>query len=274
MKPSKILISIFVALVVSGCDQLAPAPTIDASSDESMKQSAQEIRESLPENERAEFDKALQVLAFSQINLNDIFAEGAAGAGNLEGKMRESLHGKTAREVVAEAERIQRERKAREKEQALNEIKELEQEKADAAAAREQLKAFEIIRSRFHMKEQRYSGKQPVIELTVKNGTSSAVSRAYFEGTIASPNRSVPWLKDTFNYRISGGLEPGEEASWSLAPNMFSDWGKVEAPADAIFTVTVERLDGADGEALYSTTGFSEREQKRLAELKQKYGLE
>ena len=126
VKPSKILISIFVALVVSGCDQLAPAPTIDASSDESMKQSAQEIRESLPENERAEFDKALQVLAFSQINLNDIFAEGAAGAGNLEGKMRESLHGKTAREVVAEAERIQRERKAREKEQALNEIKELE----------------------------------------------------------------------------------------------------------------------------------------------------
>ena len=116
-------------------------------------------------------------------------------------------------------------------------------------------------------------GEQSIIELTVKNGTSHAVSRAYFKGTIASPNRSVPWLQDTFNYLISGGLEPGEEASWSLAPNMFSDWGKVEAPSDAIFTTTVERLDGADGEALYSTIEFGEIEEERLSELKEKYNV-
>ena len=117
-------------------------------------------------------------------------------------------------------------------------------------------------------------GKQPIIELTVKNGTEQAVSRAYFEGTIASPDRSVPWHKDTFNYSISGGLEPGEEATWNLAPNMFSDWGKVDAPAEAIFTVTVEQLDGADGEPIYSTRELSERDLERLNELKKKYGVE
>ena len=55
---------------------------------------------------------------------------------------------------------------------------------------------------------------------------------------------------------------------------MFSDWGKVDAPADAIFTVTVEQLDGADGEPIYSTRELSERDLERLNELKKKYGVE
>ena len=62
-------------------------------------------------------------------------------------------------------------------------------------------------------------GKEPMIELTVKNGTSETVSCAYFEGAIASPGRSVPWYKDTSNYEIQGGIEPGETATWELAPN-------------------------------------------------------
>jgi hypothetical protein len=150
----------------------------------------------------------------------------------------------------------------------------LETKRAKSESAREQLKKFKVVRSRFYKREQEFMGKQPIIELTVKNGTDQAVSRAYFEGTLASPDRSVPWHKDTFNYDISGGLEPGEEATWKLAPNMFSDWGKVDAPPDAVFTVTVERIDGADGEAVYSTREFDESDRKRLAELKKKYGVE
>ncbi|MBS3895412.1 hypothetical protein [Silanimonas sp.] len=131
-----------------------------------------------------------------------------------------------------------------------------------------------MLRSRFYMDEREFMGKRPIIELSVKNGTSSPVSRAYFEGTIASPDRSVPWHQDTFNYSIPVGLEPGEDATLNLAPNMFSDWGKVNAPADAIFTVTVEKLDGPDGETLYSVHDFGEREIGRLAELKSQYGVE
>lgn len=274
MKTRNLLVIFIVALMLVACDQLVPAPTIDASTDESMKQSAEKVRESLPVKDREGFDKAMRILAFSQIDLKDLFAEGAGGAGNLKGKVRQSLHGKTAQEVIGEADRIQEERKARERKQALNEIQELEAEKTNAATSREQLKAFEVLRSRFYMQEKRYGHKQPIIEITVKNGTSAAVSRAYFEGTLASPDRSVPWHKDTFNYSISGGLEPGEKAAWNLEPNMFSDWGNIEAPADAVFTVTVERIDGANGEPLYSTTSFSEHDAKRLVELKQKYGVE
>lgn len=128
-----------------------------------------------------------------------------------------------------------------------------------------------MVKSRFYKHKSGYGRGQPVIELTVKNNTSIAVSRAYFEGTIASPGRSVPWLVKDFNYEIAGGLEPGEEVTWSLSPNMFSDWGTIETSKDAIFTVTVEQLDGSDGESMYSTRAFSEYDQERLQQLKTKY---
>ncbi|WP_299980073.1 DUF6694 family lipoprotein [Desulfobacula sp.] len=266
----KIAVLFLIFGLLLGCSE----PKVDASSDEAMKSSIAKVRESLPEVKRPEFDQAIQLMAFSQINMKDLFTSGAAGVGNFEGKMRDVINGKTGNQIIAEANQIKIEREKKQKEQALQEIIELEEKKKLSIAALEQLKQFEVLRSRFYKRKKDFMGDQPIIDLTVKNNTSHAVSRAYFEGTIASPGRSVPWHQDTFNYSISGGLEPLEEGSWSLAPNMFSDWGKVEAPSDAIFTVTVTRIDGADGNPLYSTDQFGEREERRLAELKEKYGIQ
>ena len=270
MKVYALLMLILAVMAVTGCSD----PTIDASSEAKMKESVAKVRESLPEAKRSDFDQAVQLIAFSQIDMKSLFANGGADAGDVEGKMREALNGKTAEQVLAQAEKIQAERKAREKEQALAEIRELVAKRDKAEQAKQQLDKFQVVRSRFYMQERRYLGEQPIIELTVKNGTDQAISRAYFSGTIASPDRSVPWHEGQFNYSISGGLEPGEEATWTLAPNSYSDWGKVDAPADAVFTVMVEQLDGPDGEALYSTRDFSERDRNRLAELKKQYGVD
>ena len=273
----KKIIKIGIALIITtstiGCEKIVPELTIDTTTDELMKSTLQEVRESLAEPDKDRFDEALNILAFSQVDMKSIISGGAAGAANIENKMKESIHGKTAQQIIAAAERIKLERGARERTQAIAKIQELN-EKAEAAFfAKTQLEKFEVLRSRFYQEEQEYSGKQPIIEITVKNGTSSAISRVYFEGTVASQDRSVPWHKDTFNYSISGGLEPGEEQSWRLAPNMFSDWGKVNAPKDAIFTVEVLKVDGADGKSLYSTTDFTERDKERLEKLKSKYGV-
>lgn len=270
MKSSKVLILAIAITMLAGCSD----PKVDVSSDESMKTSVQKVRNSLPKSKQTEFDNAMKVLAFSQIDMKNIFAPGTAGAGNFEGKVKDSLKGKTGEQIIAEADRILKEREERERLQALKEIQELETKKIASENSREEIKKFQVTRSRFHMEEQEYSRKQPIIELTVKNGTGKAVSRAYFEGTIASPGRSVPWHKDKFNYSIAGGLESGEEKSWSLAPNSFSDWGKVDAPADAVFTVTVERLDGPDSKPLYSTMEFSENDRERINKLKKQYGVE
>ena len=112
---------------------------------------------------------------------------------------------------------------------------------------------------------------KPVIELTVQNGTDHSVKGASFRGVLATPGRAVPWIDDTFSYEISGGLEPEEKTTWRLAPNMFSDWGKVEIRPEAVFTVTVVRLEGSDGEELFGDARFGEHDEKRLAEFEEKY---
>jgi hypothetical protein len=246
---------------------------IDATTDESMKSSVAKVREAMPESSRANFDEAIQLMAFSQISLKSLFAAGATGAGNIKGKMKDAVHGKTGNQIIAEANQIKIEREQKQKEQAIQEIKELEDKKANSTKAREQLNKFEVTRSRFYKEKRKYSGEQAIIEVSVKNGTSHPVSRAYFNGVLASPNRSIPWHEDSFNYSISGGLEPGETAKWKLAPNRYMGWGAAKTHEDAVFTVTVERLDGADGEAIFSVKEFGKKQEKRLAELKQKYGI-
>lgn len=254
-------------LALSGCGE----PKLDGSSDEALKKSVAKVAESLPDEKRGQFSEDLKVIAMSQINLAGVL-KGESNVETTQQTMRITLDGKTAGAVAAEAQKIRLEREARQREQALLEIKELLDKKAIAETAKQQLAKFSVSKSRFYLREEKYSSRpKPVIEISVLNSTDQAISRAYFKGTIASPGRSVPWFSDEFNYEISGGLEPGEKASWTLLPNMFSEWGKVNAPDDAIFTVEVYRLDGADKEALYDASGLSERELKRLSDLQAKY---
>ena len=105
---------------------------------------------------------------------------------------------------------------------------------------------LEILGSRFYKREGSLL-EETIIELTVRNGTVYAISRAVFVGTLVSPGRSIPWNKESFSYQIRGGLEPGEEVTWQLKMGMFSDWDRLDAPGDAILTVEVKSLEGADG---------------------------
>ena len=248
-------------------------PRIDNSTEEQLEASLETVREALSEEEREEFNAAVQTLAFEGLSLGGLLSDGASfDPDSLVRKIGGKLEGKTADEVVAEAERVRHEHELKQREQALAEIAELREKQASAEKAGEELKSFEVLRSRFYKRPQSFGGPEPIIELTVRNGTEHAISRAYFRGTIASPGRQVPWLKDEFNYSIRGGLEPGEEASWSLAPNMFSEWGSVDAPSDAVFTVDVVKLDGPDGEAVLDAEEFSDYAQERLQELENEFG--
>jgi len=266
----KLLISFIIIFVFASTGY--SQPRFDTSSDEKMKASIAKVRESLPENRRHEFDEALEITLFSQVDLQNLFVAGATGVNVVEAKIKQSLNGKTAQEIIAQSAQIKKERKEAERRQVLSEIKELEKKQIKAQKDKDELAKFQIIRSRFYKKELEFIGGQPIIELTVKNGTQYPISRAYFKGILATPGRSIPWLKDDFNYSIPGGLEPGEEATWELWQNMFSRWGHVEMHDDAIFTVEVEQLDGADNKALFSIKDFSERDMERLAELKKIVG--
>lgn len=258
---------IALAFLLTACDK----PKIDASSEQSMKESIQKVRESLPDDKKSQFDEAIKVVIFNQVNISEIMQGGASSRDVYEAKFKKALEGKTGDEVINYAESIQLERERREKEQALQEIKELEAKQSTSAQAAERMKTFKVERSRFYFQKEMYGTDQPILDISVENGTDKAVSRAYFKGVITSPGRNVPWITDIFSYQISGGLEPGEKANWKLAPNLFSEWGQLKVPADAVFTVTVTDLEDANGKSIYGNAGFSEQDADRLKQLKAKY---
>jgi hypothetical protein len=256
-----------MAGLLAGCGE----PKLDGSSQQAFKDSAAKVAANLPEDKRKQFAADVMALAFQGLDLAQVL-QGKKTAEDVSADMLVALNGKTAQQVSDEANRVRAARAERERQQALAEIQELAEKQKKSEAAKTELARFEVSKSRFYQETNKYGiGTEPIIEITVKNATDSAVARAYFKGTIASPGRSVPWLVDTFNYSIRGGLEPGEAQSWKLAPNQFSDWGKVDPPKDAIFTVTVERLDGADGKPLFDAGAFTERDATRLATLQEKY---
>lgn len=262
----RFIILLAMVFALSACSE----PTVDSSSDTSMQTSIQKVRDSLPQSKRSEFDDAIKFLMFSKVDFKSILTQGATGT---KQEMMMSIHGKTGKQVIEEASRKRSELEAKQREQALKEIAELVAKKSQSSEAEAMLAKFEIIESRFYKEKSRYR-VEPVIDLKVKNGTDFAVSRAFFVGTIASPGRAVPWLVEDFNYEIAGGLEPGEETRWRLAPNAFGKWGRVDIPADAVFTVKVKKLNGADGEPLFGGYVFTEQDQQRLDSLQKQYMIE
>lgn len=262
------LFVVVLALLVTNCSQ----PTVDTSSDEKMNESIKRVRESLPEDRRAELDKALLTLSMNEVDFSELLTTGKPpSTEEAERGFKEVLEGKTAEEIIAAADQVVAAQKAKERERAIKEIEELIKERDAATAATTELAKFEVLRSRFYKERNYFGSLEPRILLRVRNGTKYPVSRAYFEGKITSPGRSVPWLEEEFNHSISGGLEPGEEAEWVLRPNQFSDWGTVDAPPEAGLIVAVTRLDGPDGEAVLSTQGFTKDDQARLAALQKEY---
>lgn len=131
---------------------------------------------------------------------------------------------------------------------------------------------FNVIGAQFFRERDSLGLSSPIIEIEVENSTGSSIGRAFFVGTLISEGRQIPWLKESFNYQISGGLEPGENATWRLAPNRYSEWGRVDPPEDAMLMVDVVGLEGPDGERLPGGLRFSSWDAERLDELLERYG--
>lgn len=252
-----------LSALAAGCSD----PTIDASTDESLKQSAEQVRDSLEGANRKEFEEALQTILMSHATQALVASGFEATAGDAMAQGRATVDGKTAKEIIADAQAMKARQAERERAQALQEAKEIGVELEGLREKLEQARSDEsdplpVLKSRFYWSESDFLS-EPVIEITVRNDAKTAISRAYFEAVVASPGRSVPWVADSFNYSIAGGVEPGEETTWSLAPNRYSEWGRVPQDRnDLIMTAVAVKADGPDGETLFERPDPVELEEK------------
>lgn len=286
MKFKSIIVLVFVVLFFNGF--IFGDPKIDTTTDEKMKESIQKVEKSLKEDQKKEFQESVKFLMFSNLDMKSLFANALAGKKvdqeQLANDMKKSLHGLTGEEVIAlakekmeiqkaKAKKAAEEKAKYQKEMDLKELEDLKNKKSLYKENKESLNKFKVVSSKFYKyKKNKYSSYlTPVIDIKIKNTSEHPISRVYCKGTIKSPERSVPWLVEDFNFKISGGLEPNETRDWQLTPNPFSEWGKVNSPEEAIFEVEILEVDGADNKTLYTIMNFTEKDQEKLQELERKY---
>ncbi len=216
----------------------------------------------------------LKLITFS--NIGEALS-GQISAEQAKNNVRTTLNGKTAEDVAVIAANLRTERALKEKQQALAEIKQLQDIQQAAQIAKAEMAKFQILKSEFYFTEKNKNSAaphgQPVVVAKVKNGTTFSIARVGFKGTVASPGRATPWFVGTVELPIPGGIEPGESPTWEITPNQFSEWGKLDAPAEALFNLEIIKLVGADGAVLFDASGLTPQQTERLQALQNKYAV-
>ncbi len=256
--------SICAAIVVLGFFLVACAePRIDGSSDAAFHESIEKIKATLDGQELIEFETALAELGLAEEQVALLASPLLAPI--VEGYVA-AFDGKTAEGLIAHVEEAGSLHQAAERVRTRVKLEALEAAKAEADLARAELAKFEVLSSSIHRRE-RVGFDSVTFRLTVRNGTDHPIAGVHFMGTLATPGRSVPWIKDEIRHGIPGGIEPGEEMTREFS-YFTGHWILIEFPADAVLTVEPIELIGADSQPLFSSRGFTEEDARRLEELK------
>ncbi|MCE0733506.1 hypothetical protein LWH48_12030 [Halomonas sp. G15] len=264
-----------LGLLLAGCSD----PTIDASSEEAFYQSSGKILESLDYDQREDFTDALIFVTTSSDDWQT-FLSGYGRQGDCIDGMLRGLDGLTAAEVIAKSEELrrlseqrerQREQRAHDrlKEQLRDKVENLEKRKAATESAKRHLEKFAILEASLIPADP--GEVMSTVKINVENATPHPVSRAFFHGKLLSPGRSVPWGEGEFHSSIPGGIEPGEKMDIEALVVDREFLGDAEPPDDAFLEIEVVQLDGADGEPLWASWNFDDRDQECLDRLRKEY---
>ncbi|HBS82985.1 hypothetical protein J4377_11240 [Halomonas sp. XH26] len=234
--------------------------------------SVEKVRDSLPAYKRDEFDQALTIIAMSSFSGIDLLNAQRMNAAEIAESANAYMHGLTGDEIIERADKMLRERRAREREQALQTLDRLETKQARAEHDQQQRAQVSIESADYYISTSPYGAFEPVIDLQVTNGSDQEVSELFLHGVLTSPGRETAWVDETFYYVIAGGLAPGETAQWSLAPNRFGPWGNDQIPRDSQLTLTLLGINNAQGEPLWNSPSLSENEVAKLEALRAEYG--
>lgn len=268
MQKLKIAILALSISIIVGCNY--PNNKIDGSSQEKLHDSIKELTNKMTVLEQEEFTKYMLIVSMKDINIFN------TNETDMEIKIQNALNGKTIKDVIEEGKNIERKAvKDREEKQALRkiertkeiqeEISTLEEKIKNSEDVQKQLDLLTVSDEKFSIENYNYS-QQPLIQFKLKNDTGVVIKRVYAVGKIFSEGRTIPWYEGDFNFYVSGGLEVNEERSVSLTPNIFSEWGRVEAPKDALFKVKIVGFE--DSNDIRKDVFHNDEIKKELAVLK------
>lgn len=105
----RLLVSVFIAFILIGCDSTPrdDTPRIDTSSNHMVDSSIEKIRESLTDEKKREFEVALDIVLDNQLKISTkgLFTK-RVHTNILNYDEKKLLHNKSADDVIAEAKEI------------------------------------------------------------------------------------------------------------------------------------------------------------------------
>ena len=293
----KYFLAFIICFILNNCSSEPDTPQVieqpvfilDCSSDSAFEASLEAINANLDSSIHEELAEAILYLALEDVNNLFVGLEMMGNRSAIRSNLEGIASGLTGREIIELSDSKQRakdisslksnirgdKRKIGELESTIISLK----AQLDSMKLNENgLKLFTISNSKFFWETEGYL-PQPKIEFTFTNGSKISLSRIYCDGVLHTPSRTIPWVKDSFNFEISGGIEPDETLTWIISPNSYGDWGNAPKNRDDMeLSLIVFKVDGPSGKTLYSISD-SERYLKRIIRnqerlIKQKDSLE
>lgn len=263
-KIHKILLLFTIMLVVSGCSN----QTVDASSEELLKDSLSDIRQSLSTEKSKEFDEALRIVMFQDFNIKNIMM------GNLNenfalSSAKKYIDGKTADEIILEAKNVKEKRLEEKKDKLIKEINKLEEKEIES-------KEFEnkitVSNEEIYEEKDRYFTKR-VVKFDITNNTTYTISRIEIIVKFLSEDREVPWSEITLNDYIPGGILANENKNIKIDFTSYRYKGMKldEIPTESHLKVVIKEIYDEENVKVYPIKGFNEYEKQRLKDLTHEY---
>lgn len=263
MKRAILAAALAASTLLASCDE-----RVNTSNPQAFQKSIDAMMEGMTTEEKTRFAHSLQAIAFDTAEVGEgTMMGGYAPTGLVLMAAAEKIKGKTADQIV----RLGYETRIARLDATIAEgLQTVQAAQAERLRHKATFDAIRIEGGRFYVNRQYIV--EPVIEFRITNGSNIALRRGFFQGTLISEGRTIPWVDEQFNHEFSGGLEPGESRLLTLSPNMFGEWGQGDHinRRDLNIKVTVVNVEDSDGQKLL--TGQPEDPAALQRELTRKQG--
>ena len=238
-----------IALVLAGC---GGAPEIDATSASNFEHSVEQVKQSLPPEDRELFERSVEALMMEGMNPLTLGLEIMADpGGGLPEAVVEKFNGKTAQQVIEAAAPALEAKQKKERKR----YEELLAGRAANARVQSLLESVQLTGMELDVPDSAYSNAVR-IRGTARNGTDLPIHRLTAQVRVLSPERSSPWLEMEGFQTIAGGIEPGESRDIELYASRMDGWRPdVELPENIQIEAKAIRFTTPDDQRIAPKEG-------------------
>lgn len=261
-------LSFFLIFLFIGCGD----NKVDTSSDKALKQSIEDIRNTLSTDKLKEFNEALPILMFKDFDSKNAFLKQDFLVDLELSKVKANLEDKTADEIITESKIIKKDRIIKRKEELKEKINLLEQKKQKTKDFEDKLSTnLTVSNIVLNKKNSEYS--QGNISFVLSNNLNFTISSIEFELKFISPNIEVPWTTATLNESIPGGIASNEKTNIETSISTFYIRGNKldDLPLDAIPVVSITSIYNSSNKKIKEQDSFSNWDESQLERLKKEY---